>query len=74
MSLTFGSGPFGSRPAGRFNADLRVPEPLLYFERSPLRVRALLAGETVVDSHRTMLLLARRVRARSLQAGRLGDE
>ena len=56
MSLTFGSGPFGSRPAGRFNADLRVPEPLLYFERSPLRVRALLAGETVVDSHRTMLL------------------
>jgi uncharacterized protein (DUF427 family) len=56
MSLTVGTGPFGTMPAGRFNADLAPPEPLLYFEEVPVRIRALLEGETLADSRRAMLL------------------
>jgi uncharacterized protein (DUF427 family) len=55
MSLTLGTGPFGSRPGGVFNAD--VPrERVLYFEDSPRRIRGKLAGETVVESRRAKLL------------------
>lgn len=56
VSLTFGSGPFGARAAGRFNFDPGPPDPLLYFERTPLRIRALFGGETVVDSGGAMIL------------------
>jgi len=56
MSLTMRTGPFGAQPAGRFNATLSRPDPLLYFEPVPARIRALLEGETVVDSRRAMLL------------------
>jgi uncharacterized protein (DUF427 family) len=56
MALTFGTGPFGDRAAGRFNTDPALPDPLLYFERYPLRVRAVLAGEVVADSRETKLL------------------
>jgi uncharacterized protein (DUF427 family) len=56
MSLTVGSGPFGQRPAGVFNLELPGPRGLIYFEDSPRRIRARLAGETVVDSRRAKLL------------------
>ncbi len=56
MSLTKGSGPFGSSPAGSFNFDPHAPEHVLYVERSPRRVRVILGGETVADSADVRLL------------------
>jgi uncharacterized protein (DUF427 family) len=56
MSLTKGSGPFGERPAGSFNFDLRAPEHVLYVENCPRRVRVFLAGHTVADSSAVRLL------------------
>jgi uncharacterized protein (DUF427 family) len=55
MSLTVGTGPFGQAPAGRFNADL-PRDGLLYVEPFLRRMRALLDGETVVDSRRVQLV------------------
>ena len=57
MTLTIGTGPFGQRPAGRFNREIPA-EGLEYLERSPRWIRARLGGETVVDSRRVMLLHA----------------
>jgi uncharacterized protein (DUF427 family) len=55
MSLTYGTGPLGQKPAGRFNLD--VPrEGLLYVEELPRWVRARFGGETVVDSKRPKLV------------------
>ena len=55
MSLTFGTGPFGTSPAGRFNVE--VPrEGVFYLERSPHWIRARRGGETVVDSTEPRLL------------------
>lgn len=56
MGLTIGTAPFGSRPAGVFNADLAAPAHLLYFEDSPRRVRVVFAGQAVADSGRVKLL------------------
>jgi uncharacterized protein (DUF427 family) len=56
MGLTVGSGPFGRTPAGSFNFELPRTRGLIYFEDSPRRIRARLAGETVVDSRRSKLL------------------
>jgi uncharacterized protein (DUF427 family) len=56
MTLTIGTAPFGSRPAGRFNFDPQPPEHVLHVEPSPRRVRVLLGGETVADSTRVQLL------------------
>jgi len=56
MSLTKGSGPFGSSPAGSFNFDPKPPEHVMYVERSPRRVRVILGGETVADSTAIWLL------------------
>jgi uncharacterized protein (DUF427 family) len=56
MSLTVGTGPFGQRPAGTFNFELPRREGLIYFEGSPRRIRAVFAGETVVDSRHAKLL------------------
>ncbi len=57
MSLTVGTGPFGPRPAGRFNFEVETPTgAVLFWEPVPQRIRATFAGETVVDSTRTMLL------------------
>jgi uncharacterized protein (DUF427 family) len=56
MALTVGTGPFGKHPAGVFNRDLGPLRGLIYFEDSPRRIRAELAGETVVDSGRAKLL------------------
>ena len=50
MSLTAGSGPFGTRPAGRFNFEPQPPGSTIFWEPVPYRVRALVAGETVADS------------------------
>jgi uncharacterized protein (DUF427 family) len=55
MSLTHGSGPFGNRPAGRFNRDID-PDGLMYLEESPKWIRARLASETVVNSRHPRLL------------------
>ena len=54
MSLTIGTGPFGHEPAGRFNFD--PPEHVVYIEDARLRVRAVLAGETVAGGRRVKLL------------------
>jgi uncharacterized protein (DUF427 family) len=55
VTLTVGSGPFGQRPAGRFNFEL--PDGVVrYLEESPRWMRARLGGETVADSRRTKLL------------------
>ena len=56
MSLTLGSAPFGREPAGVFNFERTGPEHVLYWERSPRRVRGELAGETVLDSTDVKLL------------------
>jgi uncharacterized protein (DUF427 family) len=56
MALTVGSGPFGQRPAGVFNAELPKRKGLIYFEDSPRRIRALFADQTVVDSRHAKLL------------------
>ncbi|MEA2368026.1 MAG: hypothetical protein QOH38_744 [Thermoleophilaceae bacterium] len=56
MSLTRGTGPFAPRRAGVFNFELGRTKGLIYFEDSPRRIRAILAGETIVDSRRSKLL------------------
>jgi uncharacterized protein (DUF427 family) len=56
MSLTIGDGPFGQHPAGVFNFERPRTKGLIYFEDSPRRMRALFAGETIVDSRRSKLL------------------
>lgn len=57
MGLTSGSGPFGERPAGRFNF---TPDPptgsVLYFDPLPYRLRGLVAGEAVFDTLGAKLL------------------
>jgi uncharacterized protein (DUF427 family) len=56
MSLTLGSGPFGHHPAGVFNGKFEGPKHLIYFEDHPRRIRAVLGGETVIDTVRGRLL------------------
>jgi len=56
MSLTAGSGPFGKRPQGRFNFDPEPPGSAIFWEPVPYRVRAVIEGETVVDSRGAHLL------------------
>jgi uncharacterized protein (DUF427 family) len=57
MGLTSGSGPFGARPAGRFNF---TPDPptgsVLYFDPVPYRLRGFFAGEAVFDTLDARLL------------------
>jgi uncharacterized protein (DUF427 family) len=55
VSLTYGTGPLGQHPAGRFNVD--VPrEGVLYVEELPRWVRVRFAGETVADARRPRLV------------------
>jgi uncharacterized protein (DUF427 family) len=56
MTLTVGTGPFGHAPAGVWNRETPELKGLIYFEDFPRRVRAELAGETVVDSRNAKLL------------------
>lgn len=55
MSLTLGTGPFGSDSAGSFNFD-RPDDTVEYLERSPRWIRGRLGGETVVDSRDVRML------------------
>ena len=50
MALTAGTGPFGRSPQGVFNFEYESPGHVLYFEPSPRRIRAVVAGETIADS------------------------
>lgn len=56
MALTVETAPFGRAPAGSFNFTYDAPAHVLYFEDSPRRVRAVVAGETVADSTSVKLL------------------
>ena len=57
MSLTVGTGPFSKDPRGRFNFEVETPTgAVLFFDPVPQRIRALFAGETVVDSQNAKLL------------------
>jgi uncharacterized protein (DUF427 family) len=58
MSLSLGSGPLGRSPAGAFNFDLdgAAPAHRIYFADFLPRVRALVAGRTVLDTTRGKLL------------------
>jgi uncharacterized protein (DUF427 family) len=55
MTMTVGTGPFGHRPAGRFNFDL-PSGGIEYLEAFPRRIRALARGEVVVDSVNVQML------------------
>jgi hypothetical protein len=49
MTMTVGTGPFGHRPAGRFNFEMPM-EGIQYLEAFPRRIRGFARGEVVVDS------------------------
>ena len=57
MSLTLGTGPLGTKPAGDFNFGLDgAPAHRIYFEPYPRRMRALIGDQVVLDSVRGRLL------------------
>lgn len=56
MGLMYGSGPLGPKAAGTFNFKPPPPGRALYLEPTQKRVRVQLAGETIADSGRAMLL------------------
>jgi uncharacterized protein (DUF427 family) len=57
MSLTLGTGPLGTKPAGDFNFSLDgAPAHRLYFEPYPRRIRAMVGDQVVLDSVRGRLL------------------
>jgi uncharacterized protein (DUF427 family) len=57
MALTVGTGPFSSKPAGRFNFEVETPTgAVLLWDPVPQRIRAVFAGETIVDSSNAKLL------------------
>lgn len=56
MALTLGDGPLASRPRGTVNYRIDGPAHRLLFEPFPRRVRAVLGGETVLDTTSGMLL------------------
>jgi uncharacterized protein (DUF427 family) len=51
-----GTGPLGRKPAGSFNFEPPPPGRALYLEPTPKRIRVVVAGETVADSRRAMML------------------
>jgi uncharacterized protein (DUF427 family) len=56
MGLMYGNGPLSKKPAGTFNFEPPPPGRALYLERTPKRIRVEVAGETIADSRRAMLL------------------
>jgi uncharacterized protein (DUF427 family) len=51
MSLTLGTGPLGTKPAGDFNFSLQgAPAHRIYFEPYPRRIRAMIGDQVVLDS------------------------
>ncbi|CAA9515214.1 MAG: hypothetical protein AVDCRST_MAG30-2720 [uncultured Solirubrobacteraceae bacterium] len=57
MSLSLGTGPLAGSPAGHFNFDLSgAPAHRIYFADHPARLRAVVAGATILDTTRGKLL------------------
>jgi uncharacterized protein (DUF427 family) len=56
MTLTLSGGPLSSRPRDTVNYRIDGPAHRLLFEPFPRRVRAVFAGETVLDTNSGMLL------------------
>lgn len=57
MTLTLGTGPLASRPGGDFNFDLSAaPKHRIFFADFEPRLRAVVAGVTVLDTTRAKLL------------------
>jgi uncharacterized protein (DUF427 family) len=56
MSLTLGTAPLSSRRRGLLNSRIEGPAHTLYFEPYERRMRAVLDGETVIDTTSGMLL------------------
>jgi uncharacterized protein (DUF427 family) len=56
MSLTMGTGPFGPRAEGVFNAQIDAPGAVLFWDPIPHRIRAIFAKETIVDSTNVKML------------------
>jgi uncharacterized protein (DUF427 family) len=56
MGMMTVTGPLSRKPAGSFNFDPPEPGRALYLEPTPKRIRAVVAGETIADSRRAMLL------------------
>jgi uncharacterized protein (DUF427 family) len=56
MSLTISAGPLAGQPPQTVNYDLTGPRHRLFMQDFPRRVRAVFAGQTVLDSTRAVLL------------------
>src|SRR5579872_3031589 len=56
MSLTIAAGPLASHPPQTVNYELTSPAHRLLMQEFPRRIRAVFAGQTVLDSTRAMLL------------------
>jgi uncharacterized protein (DUF427 family) len=56
MGLMYGNGPLSKRPAGSFNFEPPPPGQALYLEPTPKRLRVQVAGETIADSRRALML------------------
>lgn len=56
MTLTLAHGPLSAPPPETVNYRIEGPEHRLFFDGFPRRMRAVLAGETVADTTRGMLL------------------
>ncbi len=56
MSLTLGGGPLAAKGRGQTNYEIEGPKNKILFAPFPRRVRAMVAGETVLDTDRGMLL------------------
>ena len=56
MSLTIATGPLAGQPPQTVNYQISGPEHRLLMQQFPRRIRAVFAGQTVLDSTRAMLL------------------
>ena len=56
MGLMTGTGPLSRSPAGSFNFETPPAGRSLYVEPTPKRIRAQVAGETVADSRKALIL------------------
>lgn len=56
VGLTIGDGPLAGRSAAQVNYTVDGPEHRLFFTEFPRRVRAIFAGEVVLDSRRAQML------------------
>ncbi|MGI9599476.1 MAG: DUF427 domain-containing protein, partial [Acidimicrobiales bacterium] len=56
MTLTLGTGPLAAGAPDTTNYTLDGPQHKLLFSSFPRRIRATLAGQTIIDSENAMLL------------------